>query len=356
MKRNTQEIRRLIMECIEETGKIQPKAVVKKFGISQQAVFKNVRALIEAGLITRNNEQKNWPYRLCELEEKDTSVEVSSATREDRVWTEFVSPHLGDMKDNVREIFHYGFTEMFNNIIDHSQSKKADINIARTAITVTISVRDYGIGIWKKLQEEYNLDDPRHALLELTKGKLTTDPQRHTGEGIFFTSRMFDTFVIESDRLSFCRFIEGDEWLFDVKQVDSIKGTNVMMRLRPDSTRTPREVFDKFSSDLNDYGFTRTNVSVQLAQHEGGDHLVSRSQAKRLLARLEKFKEVFLNFDGVTEIGQAFADEIFRVFPNEHPNTHIWATKTTPAVDRMIARARLAQQAEEQTSLPLPKI
>ena len=344
------------MEGIEENGKIPVKVIAHRFGISPQAIFKNVRALIEAGFITRNKERKKWPYRLSELDEKEMSVEVSAATREDRVWTEFVSPHLVDMKDNVREIFHYGFTEMFNNVIDHSQSPKAVINIARTAITVTVSVRDYGIGIWKKLQEEYKLDDPRHALLELTKGKFTTDPQRHTGEGIFFTSRMFDTFVIESDKLSFCRFVEGDEWLFDVKQVNSIQGTSVMMRLRPDTTRTAREVFDKFSSDLTDYGFTRTNVSVRLAQHEGGDHLVSRSQAKRLLARLEKFKEVFLNFDGVTEIGQAFADEIFRVFANEHPNTHIWASKTTPAIDRMIARARLARKEageDQKTSLPL---
>lgn len=43
-----------------------------------------------------------------------------------------------------------------------------------------------------------NLDDERHAVLELAKGKFTTDPDNHTGEGIFFSSRIFDEFAVLS--------------------------------------------------------------------------------------------------------------------------------------------------------------
>jgi hypothetical protein len=52
---------------------------------------------------------------------------------------------------------------------------------------------------------------------------------------------------------------------------------------------------------------------VRLAKY-GNDQLISRSQAKRLLARIELFKIVLFDFSGVETIGQAFADEIFRVF------------------------------------------
>ncbi|AWB35747.1 STAS-like domain-containing protein [Orrella marina] len=48
-------------------------------------------------------------------------------------------------------------------------------------------------------------------------------------------------------------------------------------------------------------------------------------------------------FDGVESIGQAFADEIFRVFQNEHPEVSISAQNTNPDVDFMIKRA-LAQK------------
>jgi hypothetical protein len=56
-------------------------------------------------------------------------------------------------------------------------------------------VRNDGICIFNKTAEDFNLDDERHAILELSKGKLTSDPSRHNGEGIFFTSRMFDDFA-----------------------------------------------------------------------------------------------------------------------------------------------------------------
>ena len=57
-------------------------------------------------------------------------------------------------------------------------------------------IDDDGEGIFKKIKNALNLLDEKQAVLELAKGKLTTDPSRHTGEGIFFTSRAFnDIFV-----------------------------------------------------------------------------------------------------------------------------------------------------------------
>ncbi|MGP1683225.1 MAG: STAS-like domain-containing protein, partial [Giesbergeria sp.] len=72
----------------------------------------------------------------------------------------------------------------------------------------------------------------------------------------------------------------------------------------------------------------------------GTDQLVSRSQAKRTLARIEKFKFVVLDFKGVSEIGQAFADEIFRVYAKAHPEIIIAPMNESKAVAAMISRAR----------------
>ena len=70
-----------------------------------------------------------------------------------------------------------------------------------------------------------------------------------------------------------------------------------------------------------------------------GENVVSRSQAKRLLVGSERFEEVMLDFEGVPEIGQAFSDEVFRVFKNQHPGTRIAWTRACPDVERMIQRA-----------------
>jgi hypothetical protein len=182
-----------------------------------------------------------------------------------------------------------------------------------------------------------DLLDERHAVLELAKGKLTTDPARHTGEGIFFSSRMFDKFDILSGGTYFSHeFGDDRDWILERSQPDS--GTAVWMKLHNHTSRTIQKVFRQFSSG-DDLAFTKTVVPVRLAQY-GEDKLVSRSQAKRLLVRVDRFKTVLLDFDGVDSIGQAFSDEIFRVFVNAHPEMELRVLKATPAVSQMIARAR----------------
>ena len=89
---------------------------------------------------------------------------------------------------------------------------------------------------------------------------------------------------------------------------------------------------------MTQYAFLKTQTPIRLAM-PGDPSLISRSQAKRVLARFDKFTEVTLDFEGVASIGQAFADEIFRVFANEHPKIKIAYTNAQTGVEQMIKRA-----------------
>ena len=106
-------------------------------------------------------------------------------------------------------------------------------------------------------------------------------PDAHSGEGIFFTSKVVDAFDIQSGRLRF----RHDKRPFEEipEQDQDAPGTLVVMRLDNNSRRNMREVFDAFS-DPEEYTFDKTVVPVRLAQHEG-EKLVSRSQAKRVAHR-----------------------------------------------------------------------
>ena len=178
-----------------------------------------------------------------------------------------------------------------------------------------------------------------HAILELAKGKLTTDPQRHTGEGIFFTSRMFDDYVILSGGVYFSHKTgEEEDWILERERPR--EGTTVVMSLRNRSDRTVKQIFEKYTASPKDFGFNRTIVPVRLAKH-GAEQLISRSQAKRLLARFERFRVVILDFAGIDEIGQAFADEIFRVYSLQHPEVRIVPANAGPEVKRSIRRAKI---------------
>jgi hypothetical protein len=63
---------------------------------------------------------------------------------------------------------------------------------------------------------------------------------------------------------------------------------------------------------------------------------VSRSEARRLLANLEKFSEIVLDFRDAISVGQGFADEVFRVFARRHPGIRISTENTNAVIDAMI--------------------
>jgi anti-sigma regulatory factor (Ser/Thr protein kinase) len=249
------------------------------------------------------------------------------------------------VKKNVLDICQYGFTEMLNNAIDHSASRKCVISYSQNAARIDIFVIDFGIGIFEKIQRDFDLPDPRSALLELSKGRLTSAPERHAGEGIFYTSRMFDTFSIGSGHLFYERTRrDDDDWLIEISQRENFTaGTSVKMRISTATDLTQQTVFDQYHAD--GMRFRKTHVPVSLARYDN-EQLVSRSQAKRVLARFENFSEVMLDFNGVDQIGQPFADEIFRVFALSHPGTPIVAVRANDSIKRVIEGVRAAALAQ----------
>lgn len=328
-------IRRFILRQIEKSPKDVGRIVAQRFGISRQAVNKHLRRLQSEGVIERSGRTRAAEYRLATESKWHGTYQIRPGLAEDVVWKDDIRGVVGALPDNVLNIWHYGFTEMFNNAIDHSAGSTIDVHISKTATTTEVLIIDDGLGIFKKIQTSMDLLDERHAVLELSKGKLTTDPNNHTGEGIFFTSRMMDSFSIFSGGVFFSHdFGEAEDWILE-RSVET-PGTFVWMKLNNHSSRKTKKVFNEFTED---FGFTKTVVPVRLAKY-GDDQLISRSQAKRLLTRVELFKVVVFDFTGVEVIGQAFADEIFRVFARLHPEIELVPIRTNSAVKRMVERAR----------------
>ncbi len=329
-------IRQFILENVEEHPKDIVTFTSEAQGVSRQAVNKHIQYLVAQGALDASGTTRNRNYALKTIATEGFSY-LLQGLQEDLVWRNDIAPLLSDLPKNVREIWQYGVTEMLNNVIDHSSGSIVEITVLKTGVSSQVLILDDGEGIFKKIQRELKLDDERHAVLELAKGKLTTDPSRHSGEGIFFSSRMFDFFAVTSGNTRFCHSVATSVDLI-VEEPDFLSGTGVRMELRNNTSRTTKEIFDTFTSD-NDYGFTKTVVPVRLVQY-GDEHLISRSQAKRLLARFDRFKTVVLDFEGVESIGQAFADEVFRVFVQEHPDIRLVEINTNPSVQQMISRAR----------------
>ncbi len=340
-----EDIRRFILENIEKHPRDVSNVTSGHFKITRQAVNKHLQRLFAEHAISELGNTRSRVYSLAPLLESQKAYVISPELAEDLVWKNDVSPVIGQLPENVLDIWRYGFTEMLNNAKDHSGGTEIIVKISKTAVNTEMYITDNGIGIFKKIQDALNLLDERHAVLELAKGKLTTDPKRHTGEGIFFTSRMFDAFAVISGRTYWGHnFGQREDWIMDGEAVRD--GTTILLKLSNHTARTERKIFDQYSSE-GEFAFDRTVVPVALAQY-GNDKLVSRSQAKRLLSRVELFKVVVFDFTGVQTIGQAFADELFRVFPNEHPNIEVLPIHHNSEVKRMIERARTRRAVAEE--------
>lgn len=257
---------------------------------------------------------------------------VLPGLHEDVVWRQLVEILPGGLAAEARTIANYAFTEMLNNAIDHSGADHADVSVWAGGLDLRFEVRDDGAGALPHLQERLGLEDVYDALGELVKGKTTTDPERHTGEGIFFTSKAVDVFTLESGGLA---------WTVDNLRRDQAVGgsavtvgTRVRCEIDPTSTRMLADVFGAYTDE--NHQFSRTRTVVRLFGF--GVRFMSRSEAKRLMRGLERFREVELDFGGVEEVGQGFVDEALRVWPNDHPDVAVTPTGMTGPVEFMVRR------------------
>lgn len=253
---------------------------------------------------------------------------------EHEVWRRVRKDLLLPEDSEARRIFAYAFLEMLNNAIDHSESDTAIISFWVSEDQWCFEIRDKGVGAFSKLEKGLHLGSEFEAVEELSKGKRTTDPARHTGEGIFFTSKVVDLFRLTSS---------GVRWTVDnirndqaLGTVPPMPGTTVQCQIDPHTERAIADIFKEFTED---HAFVRTRPVVKL--FEAGTTFVSRSEARRLLDGLEAdFETVEVDFAGVTDVGQGFIDEVLRVWPGAHPDKTVIPINMNPAVEFMVKRAQ----------------
>jgi hypothetical protein len=159
-------------------------------------------------------------------------------------------------------------------------------------------VQDDGEGASAHLRRGLGLADDFEAISALTKGKQTTWPERHTGEGVFFTSKMNDLYQIQAN---------SKQWTADNLRADQAVGTSSVKRgtvvygqVAVRTTTTPTQVFEQYVDD--EFAFSKTRPSVKVAVL--GMHFASRSEARRLIAGLDEFTEIDLDFGGVPAVGR----------------------------------------------------
>ncbi|MCP4767848.1 MAG: DUF4325 domain-containing protein [Gammaproteobacteria bacterium] len=324
-----------ILKYLKQHGPTTSKQLCAHLGISRQALNVHIRTLITAGKLYKSGATRAAKYHLNEAAPQSRRFKktLRLASLDEHQTYELMATLLNlrsALPANLQTIVNYGFTEILNNAIDHSKAKTCEIEVHLDAAKIEFEIRDRGIGVFHSIASRFRLEDEHAAMIELIKGKTTTMPEAHSGEGIFFSAQAADRFALRSHQIE----IVWDKFRQDifVSQPRYLEGTRVRFTLLRSSRTKLEDVFSRFAPREYDFEFSRTRIMVKLLQAE----YISRSEAKRLVVNLEKFREVELDFRGVDLVGQGFADELFRVFQSRHADTKIETTNTNAAVEAMI--------------------
>lgn len=309
--------------------------------VSRQYVSRIINNFVKSGYLTKEGTTKNSLYF---VKSKSIAAHISlklvnKSLQEHEVLNNIEAKvsDLSKLPEEIKNIFQYTFTEMLNNAIEHSKSNNIEIEVFFQENNLHFIVKDSGIGVFRNIMKKFNLTSELDAIQDLIKGKTTTDRKSHTGEGIFFTSKAADVFLLES--FGFCLKIDNNiDDIFIETPEPSLKGTRVEFIISMSSQKHLTNIFQQFQSSPLSLAFDKTEIKVKL--YALGTVYISRSQARRLLVGLDKFKLIILDFDQVRAVGQAFADEIFRVFTNMHPEVQFKPINMNKTVDFMIKRAR----------------
>lgn len=337
-------IKRYMLEKIRENDEKYLAKTAENFQISVTSARRYLKECL-ADKILLEDSTLNVGYRLISSEKEFRYVR-EEVELEDKVYYEDIAPLLKSYSRSVQNIWAYAFMEMMNNALEHAKAKEILCRVKQDYLYTEISIADNGVGIFQNIREElFNRTgqraDNQDAILELYKGKFTTNRECHSGEGIFFTSKIMKEFAIWSDNAIFStgcfekdRLVQSHLIAYYTKL--NRMGTMVTMKLENETNRSLKEVFDMYASV--DDGFVKTVIPVKELCPYGEP--IARSQARRLLYRLEEFKAAELDFTGVDFMGQGFADEVFRVFQNKYPDIELKAVNANDSVIRMIKHVR----------------
>jgi len=324
----TPEIDAAIQSLITAHGTVKSGEVARAAGVTRQAAHYHLRKLLEAGHLRRLGAGRATRYA--------ASVDFGRAyairgLREDDVWNEVSEEVTGIARARpiAVKVMRFAFTEMLNNAIDHSAGTQVQVAVT-TSPRFFFRIVDDGIGAFRHFSSRLGLADDVAAAFELTKGKRTTAPREHSGQGIFFTSRLVDRFGLEANALRLT--VDNDLGDFALGDSSVRVGTTVWWEVDPTTTRDSASVFRAYT-DPDTLEFTKTVIPLRLL---GGPSFISRAEAKRVTDELERFDEVVLDFSGVTDVGRAFVDEVFRVWAREHPGTRLAPVSMSPAIERMV--------------------
>jgi anti-sigma regulatory factor (Ser/Thr protein kinase) len=308
-----------------------PAHLMARLGISRRRAGLLLKKLVAAQWLVSEGTPRRPAHRPGALRQVVQHYALQGL-QEDLPWRRDFAPFF-ELPAGVQRMAQHAFTELVNNAVDHSGGSRVTVSMRQTPLHLQLLVSDDGCGLFDRIAQSFAIDDPRLAMFELSKGKLTSQPERHSGHGLFFSSRLADVFDVHANRAAFQYRGWGAPGWHATRSAPH-NGTSIYLAIALDTTRTLDAVLRASSNDGGGYGFERTRVPLRLIGE--GRALASRADARHVVTRLAQFRHAEIDFSGIDDVGHGFADELFRVARGSLPGVVIEAVGTGPRVSAML--------------------
>ena len=313
-----------------------PAQVMRRLDINRRSANRLLARLVDAQWLTRGGTTPRPRYEPGLLRQVVRRYPLAGLD-EALPWSRDFAPSFA-LPPSVARLAQHAFGELLNNAIDHSGGTTVTVSMRQTPSHLQLLVSDDGHGLFDRIAQTFQIDDPAAAMLELSKGKLTSMPEHHTGRGLFFTARIAAVLDLHANATAFQhRAWQPHQWKRG--KAAARHGTSVFVAIALDTPLTLDAVLRQHSVDGQGYRFERTVVPLQLLTAPG-TVLDSRAQARRAALRLQQFRHATLDFGGIEEIGHGFADEMFRVFAASEPAVRLEPVNLSPQVRALIDSVR----------------
>jgi anti-sigma regulatory factor (Ser/Thr protein kinase) len=310
--------------------------LTQRLDISRSAVARLIARLVDNQWLRRDGTPRRPRFAPGLLRQVVRRYRLAGLD-EHTPWARDFAPSFA-LRANIARLAQHAFSELVNNAIEHSGGSGVTVSMRQTPTHLQLLVSDDGCGLFDRVGRSFELHDPAIAMLELSKGKLTSDPDRHSGRGLYFTARFAEVMDLHANDTAFQhRVWQRHHW--QRTRAAAHGGTSVFVAIALDSTLELDAVLREHSHDGQGYGFERTVVPLQLLTASGSG-LESRAQARRVAARLQQFRRAEVDFGGIAEIGHGFADELFRVYARSQPGVELVPLNMAERVRALVASVR----------------
>ena len=164
-------------------GEAGNRDVVRALHVSAATSHRLLRALVVSGVLERHGRGPAARYRLRRIRRR---FRLAGLT-EDRAWQRVAEDmaRIRPLATAEARSLQYAATEVLNNAIEHSRGWSVEVAVSFEAAGTTVTkVQDDGVGVFRRICEDFGIGSPHEAIVQLEKGKLTSDPSQHSGEGL----------------------------------------------------------------------------------------------------------------------------------------------------------------------------